>query len=44
MANILMEGCIRENVKLVEEFVDNEVAKVEIEKKKFLGSFAKFIE
>ena len=44
MANILMEDCIRENVKVTEEFVDDEVAKVEIDKKEFLGSFANFID
>ena len=44
MENILMEDCIRENVKVVEEFVDDEVAKVEIDKKEFLGSFANFID
>ena len=30
MVNILMEDCISENVKIVEEFVDDEVAKVEL--------------
>ena len=44
MANMLMEDCIRENVKFVEKFVEDEVAKVEIEKKEFLGSFANFID
>ena len=44
MANILMEDCIREsNVKVVEEYVDDEVAKVEIVGKEFLGSFAIFL-
>ena len=38
-----MEDCIRENVKVVEEFVDDEVAKVEIDKE-FLGSFVNFID
>ena len=42
MLNILMEDCIRENVKVVEEFVDDEVVKVEIDNKEFLGSFANF--
>ena len=39
-----MEDCIRENVKVAEEFVDDEVAKVEIDKKEFLGSFLNFID
>ena len=39
-----MEDCIRENVKVVEEFVDDEVTKVEIDNKEFLGSFANFID
>ena len=40
MANILMEDCIMENVKVVDEVVDDEMAKVEIDNKKSLGSFA----
>ena len=30
-----MEYCTRENVKVVEEFVDDEVAKVEIDNKEY---------
>ena len=40
--NILMEDCIRENAKVAREFVDDEVAKVEIDNKEFLGSFVIF--
>ena len=39
IANILMEDCIKENVKVVQEFVDDEVTKVEIDNKEFLGPF-----
>ena len=39
-----MEYCTRENVKVVEEFVDDEVAKVEIDKKAFWGSFVNLID
>ena len=44
LTNIIMEDCIKENVKVVEEFVDDEVAKVEIDNKAFLGSFDKFFD
>ena len=43
MSNIRMEDCNRENVKVVEYFVDDEVVMVEIDKE-FLGSFANLID
>ena len=36
MANIPIEDCIRENVKVIKEFVDDERAKVEIGNKELL--------
>ena len=44
MVNILMEDCIREDVKVVEEFVYDEVTKVEIDNEEFLGSFTNFFD
>ena len=37
-----MEDRIRENIKVVEEFVDDDMIKVEIDNKEFLGPFANF--
>ena len=39
MTNILMEYCIRENVKFVKEFDDDEVLKVEIDNTDLDGSY-----
>ena len=42
MNNSLMEGCTKENTKILSEFVDGDVITVEVETKEYIMSFSTF--
>ena len=44
IANVLIENFLRDNVKVVEEFVNNGVAKVGMDNKDLLGSISNFFD
>ena len=44
ITNVLIEGFLRDNVKVVEEFVNNGVAKVGMDNKDLLGSISNFFD